>query len=722
MEHVKTDDVVRFGAVTHNPSGGALINADEVPRWRVFEEASDTSILSGLFTQRTGFIGTYRATITASEANGFDPNSFYEIHASGKVNGIVGRAIIKTFVLDDIFNSNLMHIQSGGPAGFNFGLMYDGSGYNDGTAPSSRNQVDGIGASSGGSLNFAISEDNTGGAIKSISFVGSQTNTFADIEAENGTLHIIDDTGNAIDIVYGASVGGGRVASEIVFKGFLTSANDTLNILVYDFVGSDWEVRAILSGQGGTTNITQTISLLAKHTGSDADIGKVFVRFQNTGQTNPQLNVDELLIEAVSIGQSVGYANGQIWINTNVSNTNTESFVDGVADNPVSTIAAAKTIATAVGLSDFHVINGSTIVLGETTDGESYFGDNWTLDLSDESCGGAHFAGSTISGTQLGTGMGVLGGEASNIVLGDDAHFDEVGLGGTISLPVGSVEFFNCHHDGVSLPILDFKVGSGNTTVHMHHYNGGIELQNFGDTGTDILHLDGNGRLDLNANCDGGTVNLKGHWTVNDSSGGNVSIIYDDITIDANQISTIPSGVWNQVRSEHTVADSFGEYVDANVVKVSGHDLVTNTLTSFHAPPSGISNAVWNDDITNYTANNTFGSGINRLLEDIYFANIKFLKDRITPRDEYAITWYKNASLVQSGDITDPALSVFKTDDGTSLFANQSLNYASNTLGILRHDEASNVTVSGEPYIVYTSGIIDSVNREWKLAIGIDLL
>jgi hypothetical protein len=116
-EFIKKTDTVRFGVTTHNPSGGALKTADEAPRWRVFEEASDTSILDGLFTVRTGYDGTYRATFDATIGNGFNSNSYYEIHASGKVDGIVGRAIIKTFVLDDIYNANMVEISGDKLAG-----------------------------------------------------------------------------------------------------------------------------------------------------------------------------------------------------------------------------------------------------------------------------------------------------------------------------------------------------------------------------------------------------------------------------------------------------------------------------------------------------------------------------------------------------------------------------------------------------------------------------
>jgi hypothetical protein len=112
-QHVRLGETFRFGATVHNPSGGAIINADETPRWFVYEEANDTPIIAGDFTLRTGAVGRYRGTFAASTANGFDTQSYYEVHASGKVNGIVGFDILSSFVVDDVYNSNLIQYNSG---------------------------------------------------------------------------------------------------------------------------------------------------------------------------------------------------------------------------------------------------------------------------------------------------------------------------------------------------------------------------------------------------------------------------------------------------------------------------------------------------------------------------------------------------------------------------------------------------------------------------------
>lgn len=109
-EYVALGDIVRFGITTSNPSGGALTNTDITPMWYAFVNDSDTPLTSGNFTLRGGLTGAYRAKFTAGTTLGFNTSDYVEIHASGMVNGIPGRAVVKTFVIDDPYNSNLTQI------------------------------------------------------------------------------------------------------------------------------------------------------------------------------------------------------------------------------------------------------------------------------------------------------------------------------------------------------------------------------------------------------------------------------------------------------------------------------------------------------------------------------------------------------------------------------------------------------------------------------------
>lgn len=303
---------------------------------------------------------------------------------------------------------NVTKVSDDSTAADNLELMYDGTGYTDDTAPASRSQVDGIGAAAGTSLPYANDGDNVDGAIKGIVFDGVETSgTNASVDAEDGTYHQIDDVANNIDIVYEFPVGGGRTATSVLWKGKLLGANDVATVQAYN--GSSWATIFSLEGRPGAAptapsdNSTVTIPLLSKYTGTGADLGKVFIRFECAGQTNPALYTDLLLVNAVNIGQTVGYANGRIHVNTAASNTNTEAFVDGVADNPVSTWAAALTLSASVGLNAFGIATGSSITLTANSDGYALFGEDWDLGLGGQSIEGLHAHGANITGTGTAT-------------------------------------------------------------------------------------------------------------------------------------------------------------------------------------------------------------------------------------------------------------------------------------------------------------------------------
>lgn len=154
---------------------------------------------------------------------------------------------------------------------------------------------------------------------------------------------------------------------------------------------------------------------------------------------------------------------------------------------------------------------------------------------------------------------------------------------------------------------------------------------------------------------------------------------------------------------------------DVNVVKNSGH-LLANQFTP------AIQQAVFGAKLSNWTTNDTVGSGLNKISQNCYYAGIKFLKDSVNIQDEYLVQWFRNSLPVSSGEVTNPALSVYKTSDGLALTENRPLTLSSVKNGVLRYNETSALAVSGEPYLVMTSGTIDGSLRTWANPIGLDSL
>ncbi len=415
-------------------------------------------------------------------------------------------------------------------------------------------QVASIGTSGGAALNFAAADDNVDGALNGVTFVGVQTSgTFVSTEAEEGTNHVIDDTTNNIDIVYQFNIGGGRTATEVIWKGFLAGAGDSVNIQVYDFVGTDWETQAVIAGKNQSVNETIDFPILSKHTGTGVNIGIVYLRFVVASGSNQTLETDQLIVEAVAIGQSVGYANGQIWVDTVNGTAGTENFVNGTADNAVLTWADALTLSASLGLTDFHIINGSTIQLSAASTNYSLFGDNWTLDLNGQNISDSHFEGAIVSGTGTNTtGEQIfVHCEMGDVTLPTGTHCRECELEGTFTLGEAGIFFFeDCKHGTVSgAAIIDFGSGLNSSTLHMHPYHGGLEIQNMGaGTGTYLLHLNGDGILTFNANCSAtSTINIAGNWDITNNASGltinrNAQLSQDEVNTQADTALTDYAG------------------------------------------------------------------------------------------------------------------------------------------------------------------------------------
>jgi hypothetical protein len=398
----------------------------------------------------------------------------------------------------------------------NLQLMYDGTGYTDSTAPSSRSQIDAIGAASGGSLNYEATSDNASSPIKTVSSVGTQSGTYANTESEDASYHQITHATNDIDWIYGFAVGGGRTAVEMTFKGYLTGANDSMHIEAYDFVGADWEVIATLDGQAGTDNVTITAPLLSKHTGTGSDIGNVYIRFDANGaMTSPVLNVDQLLVAAVNIGQSVGYSLGAIWYDDSASNTNSEAFVDGVADNPVSDWAAVKTLITSVGISRVHISSGSTVTLDASSDGYELFGDAWSLALGTQSIDGMVITGATVTGVgEATTTQPVFRDCSIGAATIPPAKLYNCGIGnasGTFTAPADSGEYIleDCFSEvpGSGAPVMTFAALNGVSGVNIRRWSGGLTLTGDSQTSVSVEVLAGGG-VDITTN--GGDTEIRG--------------------------------------------------------------------------------------------------------------------------------------------------------------------------------------------------------------------
>lgn len=81
---------------------GVVSDADSTPTVSVFEDNTDTAILSPTPVKRTSLTGNYRVEIPVTVANGFEIGKSYNIVATATVGGITSKAVIASFEVENI--------------------------------------------------------------------------------------------------------------------------------------------------------------------------------------------------------------------------------------------------------------------------------------------------------------------------------------------------------------------------------------------------------------------------------------------------------------------------------------------------------------------------------------------------------------------------------------------------------------------------------------------
>lgn len=85
-------DNLVFSVTTHEPTTGVLTDADAAPAYRVYEDETETAVLSGTMAKlddgnTTGF---YSEQLAVTAANGFEAGKTYTIYVTAAVGGDTG--------------------------------------------------------------------------------------------------------------------------------------------------------------------------------------------------------------------------------------------------------------------------------------------------------------------------------------------------------------------------------------------------------------------------------------------------------------------------------------------------------------------------------------------------------------------------------------------------------------------------------------------------------
>lgn len=93
----KLEETVYVDFITSSPTTGAAADADSTPTAEVFEDATDTAILTPTVVKRTSKTGNYRVPLACTAANGFELGKSYNVVASCVFSSVTYKAVVASF-------------------------------------------------------------------------------------------------------------------------------------------------------------------------------------------------------------------------------------------------------------------------------------------------------------------------------------------------------------------------------------------------------------------------------------------------------------------------------------------------------------------------------------------------------------------------------------------------------------------------------------------------
>ncbi len=221
----------------------------------------------------------------------------------------------------------------------------------------------------------------------------------------------------------------------------------------------------------------------------------------------------------------VGPRGPGIYLDSAAANTNTILGADGTGKNPVSTIAAAKTLATALGYNRYYFINASTFNDAANDLASSH--QNWefigiansnALAFGTQRVDESRFENMNLSGTMHASGGNVLYTDCTlgYITANFNGHAFNCLLADTIVVKADQdIEFVRCQSDvgGNRTPTIDLSGGS--SVVQMRDYSGGIRIMN--GASNDTISIETDGQVIIASNNTSLNITLRGMITITDN-------------------------------------------------------------------------------------------------------------------------------------------------------------------------------------------------------------
>jgi hypothetical protein len=132
QSEVTLGDNLTFSVCVHDPTSGALTDADSAPAYRVYETETGTAILSGTMAvlddgNTTGF---YTEQIACTTANGFEAGKSYSIYIAATVDAVTGGIAYSFRAAPSIYTAKVWMFDDDSGARDRYGAVW----YKDGVA------------------------------------------------------------------------------------------------------------------------------------------------------------------------------------------------------------------------------------------------------------------------------------------------------------------------------------------------------------------------------------------------------------------------------------------------------------------------------------------------------------------------------------------------------------------------------------------------------------
>lgn len=430
-----------------------------------------------------------------------------------------------------------------------------------------------------------------------------------------------------------------------------------------------------------------------------------------------------------------------IYIDSGAANTNTVLGTDGTEAIPVSTIAAARTLADALGVKIYYLEGNSDITIDATHEDWEFIGigsveDN-VINLGSQNVDRSLFRNLTIEGTQGGTGRIT----ARDCALRDPGagvttlHIfaERCGIVDEIEVDTSADNVFDgCFSLAASgVPPIIIATGAAGSIL-ISHYGGRIELRAL--SASHNIELDGHGHVTFNADCNvNANLDIHGIWDVEDNTVGmsdlatmagivNMTKINAEADTAISDASLALASVCTEARLSELDEATAGKV--ANQIDLIKTEADKIALVDAGAGVAGsvieevenraLASVCTEARLAELDAGNLPGDMDTVVLAvaDLYHADIQLTIDGANTRDEYTVRWFKNGQRVTSG-ITVPTIQVVNRADGTDLVASTAMTQIGTT-GSYRYDEATNRITNGEAVEMIAGATIDGAPRSFS--------